>query len=157
MHEDQGIGSRKDRRAENLPWMGERLVETAHADDVIPDNAKLGVEEDRYKVLLVRLVAGIDGDDFPPQLAGAFRAIHRIAGGGVLRESASPTRFRTTRRGRFRLGKELLMQFLSRSETTIVELPRCPELSRPEPSAVEKGINGGHAGGDRLCRISREP
>jgi hypothetical protein len=142
--EDQGIGSRKDRRAENLPWMGERLVETAHADDVIPDNAKLGVEEDRYKVLLVRLVAGIDGDDFPPQLAGAFRAIHRIAGGGVLRESASPTRFRTTRRGRFRLGKELLMQFL-------------PELSRPEPSAVEKGINGGHAGGNRLCRISREP
>ena len=66
--------------------MGQRLVETAHADDVIPDHLELGVEEHRHKLLLVRLVAGIDGHDFPPQLAGGFRGIQRIAGGGVLRD-----------------------------------------------------------------------
>ena len=120
--------------------------------------SKLGVEEDRYKVLLVWLVAGIDGDDFPPQLAGAFRAIHRIAGGGVLRESGFAHAVQDDPQGKVSLRKGIAdaISFQKRNDN---------RGAARMPGAVKAGAKRsgkrnkcwGTRGGNRLCRISREP
>jgi len=86
VHEDVGICTGQDRRAVYLAGMGNRFTQAPNADNVIANQTQLGIEERGYEMLLLRFMAGVFGNNLPPQTIGRLRRVHRTPGGSVLVE-----------------------------------------------------------------------
>ena len=151
VHEDVRIGTGQNRRAVYLAGMGNRFVQTAHADDVITDHTQLGVEERRHEMLLVRFMAGVVRDNLPPQTIGRLRRIHRIAGRPRIGERgfAHAVQNDSERKVSLRKGIAHAIFFQKRNgESWSAPDARCCQgRSRSE---VENGINGGTRRGETV-------
>lgn len=84
VHEDVAETRAGDDGPEDFPWVGIATGDGAQTDAVPGEGGEASVENDDDEVLLVRLVIGLGGDDFVPEVVGFFRGVQ---GAEIVREA----------------------------------------------------------------------
>ena len=80
VHDCESVGSSRNYRPKNLPWMTGTFVHRPKADPVPCVGTKAGVHHHDNHALLVRFVVGLGGDDLPPELQ---QVLGRVGGYGA--------------------------------------------------------------------------
>lgn len=72
MNQRNGVSAGQDRGSENLPRMGNGLIQRAHGNDVVGSGSQIGIQDDGHQMFLVRLMVPALSDDLAPKTINRF-------------------------------------------------------------------------------------